>query len=122
MLTACNGPECPRCGCLDSRVIRQPRRPAWLPGVAECGYCAHRFRFAVKPEAAVEAPKVVFHRPRCPDCQSLNLRVQNTQPKDDAGRVIRYLRCDRCKARLKSIENAAGEMRIVVLTDGEGRK
>ena len=74
-----------------------------------------------KQEAAPEPPRIVYRWPQCPACQSVELRTRNTQPKDESGRVVRYLRCDRCKARLRSIENAAGEVRVVVLTDADNR-
>jgi hypothetical protein len=100
-------------------VIRQPGRTGWQPGVAECGYCAQRFPFTAKPDAVANTPKAVFHRPRCPACKSLDISPYKTLPKDDAGRVVRYLRCEMCQARLKSIENVAGEVRIALVSEGK---
>ena len=52
----------------------------------------------------------------------MELKLYKTMPKDDAGRVVRYLTCEGCKARLKSIESKSGEVRVAVMNEGEVRR
>lgn len=57
-LDRCNGPECPACGCTDTRILQRPASPEpgkaswWASGRARCNYCGNRFAFRELPGPA----------------------------------------------------------------------
>ena len=59
-LQACDGPVCPRCGCRDSKILRQPDVTGswWGGGKARCRHCglAFSFREIPKPPPPPEVP------------------------------------------------------------------
>ena len=90
-----HGPACPRCGCEDSTVIKQPDQTKsvwWGSGTAECNHCGQRYCFKPDwqpPAAERRIPAVV--------CQcGETMRVTHTR------KSVRYLRCDACGATTKA--------------------
>jgi hypothetical protein len=51
VLELCDGPECPRCGCQDSEILKPPPQAPereilwWAWGHARCRHCGHPFTF-----------------------------------------------------------------------------
>lgn len=80
-LDRCNGPECPACGCTDTRILQRPASPEpgkaswWASGRARCNYCGNRFAFRELPGPA--APPIATPTPppiTTPDPAPLSLR------------------------------------------------
>lgn len=58
----CTGPACPRCGCQDVKVLREPDASGswWGGGKARCRHCQREFTFRQVPKkTAVEPPMVL---------------------------------------------------------------
>lgn len=114
-----NGPECPRCGCRDSRPVSEARR--WGRGQRRrCAYCNHTWtphrgdwsEYPTLREAmergvapgAEDPPNgdpdrgVTYQVIRCPACRSDETRVTRTM------RPIRYHKCEACGNNFKSSE------------------
>lgn len=121
-LTRCDGPECRRCGCRQTKILAQPVSGSWFScGRAECQHCGKVFIFyelpgapngngTVPPPLEVQQPAIdsirsdpvdVHASPPpvreicCPHCQSARVRVYSS-PK-----TVRYYRCDECGGRFK---------------------
>ena len=88
-LERCTGPECPRCGCRDSVVVRSSGR--WRAPEIErrhCKNCDFEWREKkwakfepVEPsngDGEEETGAVVFHVLRCPACQSEKTKVTSS--------------------------------------------
>jgi ssDNA-binding Zn-finger/Zn-ribbon topoisomerase 1 len=61
LLTPADGPECPRCGCRDSRILVKPNPKLWFGrfGKARCGYCGHVFSIRELPDEDRARPEPV---------------------------------------------------------------
>ena len=110
-----SGPECPRCGCKDSRVERV--RARWGGKSASRRICSHCSRAWTSTEAEERdaarlepekpaGPKVepiiywVAVAPSCPYCGSERTLVTHTM------RPIRHHKCPECERSFKSSERS----------------
>ena len=112
LLSPANGPECPHCGCRDSRILAKPDSKLWFGrfGRARCGFCRQVFSFRELPEedgpieievdededppAIAEEPPTPTAAPTCPDCGS-EMRVSSTR------KTYRWYKCAACRQTLK---------------------
>lgn len=127
-LDRCQGPECPKCGCRDAKILKEPDLglgvTTWYgSGMARCRNCRATFHFkheeaepavqntamvAAAPEPIAETPDpaktgVPYVRMKCPQCKSPKLRVTSTRGS------IRWHRCSACGHKFKSFERAEAE-------------
>lgn len=111
-LDLCNGPPCPRCGCRDSKIMREPDngKSWWNAGQARCNHCGMGFTFMELPqEPAVvdEVPPAIplqiagrtIPEPTCPQCGG-ETRITSTR------KGLRYHKCTSCGATMKTAKTA----------------
>jgi transposase-like protein len=118
LLSPITGPECPRCGCQDSSVIRRGVRWGQPWSRRRCHNCGEAWACNDPPPAApgdarlaagddavpIDPPPpdpdrgVIYHVVRCPNCGSDHCKVTSTR------RPVRYHRCDDCGHTFKSVE------------------
>lgn len=107
MLTRVDGPECPRCGCTDSEIVRWQR--GWSgrrQARRRCRHCGAVFSGESEQdddeEDAVGEPAarqpVRYVTTRCPSCGSADVKVTSTR------RPIRHHKCQACGETFKSYE------------------
>lgn len=119
-LERCTGPECPRCGCQDSEIVRGGGR--WRAPEIERRHCKHCYfewrekKWAkAEPTTAAAEPSngdgehetgaVVFHVLKCPACQSEKTKITSSpKQKDPTVSRIRYHECKGCGNTFKSVE------------------
>lgn len=113
------GPECPRCGCRNSFVVKVQ---SWFGArviLRRCRHCATRFNAPAEPveEPSLDIPKGGFLpesaktvsyssalvKCRCPKCQARNPPVKSTQTAGDSAK-IRHHKCAKCGETFKSVE------------------
>ena len=102
------GPECEKCGCADTEVIREPNPDSWFAsGQAQCNHCNRMFYFKGEEKKNGEEEKkpinlqgdAVIYRPvRCPACNSKDISVTSTV------KPVRYHKCNSCHKNFKSVE------------------
>jgi transcription elongation factor Elf1 len=118
-LDRADGPACPRCGCQDSEVVREPyvretspHVKTWaekqIRGLAYCRFCGAQFQFLPEdedddtttmnyaladPMPAPPPPEPPKKPIACPECGSRQATVYSTKPKK------RYYRCHDCENR-----------------------
>jgi transcription elongation factor Elf1 len=116
-LEPADGPECPRCGCRDSKIVEAGNPAGWFArqGRARCGACGLFFavsapaaaarqpaisrEMAPAPEASGPVPHAVIYRPvRCPQCGGKKCPVKSTKGR------IRNHKCSQCGHAFKSVE------------------
>jgi predicted RNA-binding Zn-ribbon protein involved in translation (DUF1610 family) len=79
-LSACDGPACPRCGCRDCRIVREPSKTLswWGAGRARCRHCGNEFSFREVSEArqnVVSVEEPLIHLPdETPDDSAIEAR------------------------------------------------
>ena len=100
MLSKCDGPECPKCGCTDSEIVRKTTQWGMPVTIVECTHCGKRFSAPIEeePEQQDPAKRVVYRVMRCPQCNSKNTKVTSTQ------QPVRYHKCMDCGHNFSSIE------------------
>lgn len=126
-LQLADGPQCPRCGCRDSRILQMPTvdptswyARATATGRARCNHCGQVFTFrgldpkavgavmaAVDdpPAAAAPPPKDTAYPVRaCPECGSPDVRVTSSPKPKPGSPKIRYHECAACLAGFKSVD------------------
>ncbi len=122
LLTPADGPECPRCGCRDSKILAKPEPKSWFRrfGRARCGYCETVFSFKeagagdetgcdpandaigddpgqlIASEVAAIVPRSV---PVCAECR-IEMRVSSTR------KAYRWYKCPRCGSTRKVAKEA----------------
>ena len=135
MPQACTGPECPHCGCRDSRVIRRapgtgriigPQGAVVATGVswhggnkARCGHCGATFSFPdEQPEEVPAAPQQdeppanpsvsrrIVPQVKCEKCGT-RMRVTRTKNTTDRMSIIRYYKCSQCGSTSKATAPAS---------------
>jgi transposase-like protein len=94
------GPECPKCGCngVTLESAGDTRGKPWAK--FRCTHCDQVFSIgfsAVTKDTVVNG--VVYHRVKCPTCQSKNTEITRT-----ASEKIRYHKCRDCGQNFKSVE------------------
>ncbi len=119
-LDRADGPECPQCGCQESRLLAS-RQSAWVctdPRYGDlsatfetrrCTGCGARFRAKSEIEncqltienSEHDSEQAVIYRPvRCPACKSKQTKISTTRDR------IRYHKCRDCGQTFKSVEEA----------------
>ena len=104
-------PECPVCGCNDTRVLEGPREVTMgrevLPvkGLAQCCYCEHKYRFSASadnpPDSRDAVPYVCV---RCPRCRSKEVRATSSPVAHNGSPRVRWHKCWECGKNFKSVE------------------
>ena len=114
------GPECPDCGCADSRVVRTVGGFYGKRQWRECLACGRAFAAPVPKKRPEGSPHdenrdqgikgtrdqeggVVYRPVRCPKCQSTDAPVTKTE-KEDGKPTIRRHKCRNCDWAFKSVE------------------
>lgn len=97
------GPECPKCGCSDSVVIRSEVRWGKAQDRRRCQNCSSTWSAPAAEDLddqvhAKQHQAVVYHVMRCPSSSGTRVLVTHTE------RPIRYHRCQDCRHRFKSVE------------------
>jgi transposase-like protein len=118
MLNKCDGPECPYCGCNDTKKAEFLGRWGLSLTKWQCNHCGSTFtvreREADPPASSGNGhhvidetqPKlIVYPLIRCPvnqeGCGSTNTKVARTK------RPIRYHKCQDCGKSFKSVEEGS---------------
>lgn len=105
------GPDCPRCGCVDTELLQRIDRRVELADSTmwgevlerlRCNHCGHAYYYNREPEPGEEVEPVaglVIYTPiRCPDCNSKEVRTTSTR------RPVRYHKCGNCGRSFQSVE------------------
>jgi len=95
-------PDCPRCGCNDTTVVKPPdpaRDKWWGAGLAECRHCGLRYNFRGSQNghagngqpapAAPAGPQRIIPVVPCERCDT-EMRVTQTRKQ------LRYYKCPDC--------------------------
>lgn len=117
-----DGPECPDCGCPQSRVMAS--RPSqtgsaedgtlalWTVERRECANCGAQFTWQFERADEPDEPEpdrgpVLYQPVRCPRCASKRTPVRSTRGQ------IRHHLCSECGLRFKSAEVGGEERKPV---------
>lgn len=95
------GPECSRCGCEDSDLVKTQRTWHGEVEVRRCNHCGKKFTHTVEPDEEDAADEVAVYydvRCVCPSCNAENPPVTSAP-----GKGVRWHRCRRCGTRFKSV-------------------
>lgn len=93
------GPECPRCGCNDTKLIAAGGGGK-LFARFECDYCKH----VITIGGVIHRQKAVdFSRVCCPACGGRKTHVASSRSPRENNRV-RMHKCDECGHSFKSVE------------------
>lgn len=108
------GPNCPKCGCNASTVVRLSTQWGKTIEHRACDYCLHVYcapaadgpadgRAVDPPAPSLQPPAsddsgVAYPILRCPKCHSRDVRVTSTR------RPVRHHQCTACRHRFKSVE------------------
>lgn len=102
MLTKCDGPDCPHCGCRQTKVITPAKEGSWFTsGKAQCQFCGAMFGFTVSqsvaPTVEHQTP-VVEHAPVKvePQTPSIQCTCGELMKVASTRKAIRYYKCERC--------------------------
>jgi hypothetical protein len=137
LLTRCDGPECPSCGCQDVRIIKEPKASNgqvswWGSGQARCNHCRRVFSFRAVPTAQNQEPQTaeeiaseMMLTPKMPAVQlaatiqaaEVERRVVVVPKCPDCGgetkvastrKAFRWHKCVRCGKTMKTQRNVTG--------------
>jgi len=101
-----HGPECPRCGCEDSRVVHAGKRWGRERQRRQCQACGG-ILYVSPPDTKRRPPAnedtgppgtVTYTLVHCPECSSSDTYVTSTR------RPIRHHKCRACSHGFKSVE------------------
>jgi predicted RNA-binding Zn-ribbon protein involved in translation (DUF1610 family) len=111
LLTPASGPECPRCGCRDSRILQKPNPKRWYGrfGKARCGHCFLLFSIQDDDVGDVDQPsqeddfedgldiaEPAQEQPDKtklpPDCQSCGTEMKVSSTR----KAFRWYKCPEC--------------------------
>ena len=103
MLHKAAGPECPGCGCQDSRVVGRVLSGGVLCASRVCTHCGNQWSSSAsgqdhRPGLFDRAKSVIFPRLRCPWCRSKKVKTTSTQ------KPVRYHKCSDCGYPFKSVD------------------
>lgn len=120
LLERCNGPECPRCGCQDAKILQAPAPGAkswWADsGRARCQHCGIVFSFreiapveteSGRPRAESGEPNAEKGTEPIPDSRS----PIPDPPDPDRGIVYHVIRCPICNSDQVRITRVARPVR-----------
>lgn len=124
ILSRCNGPECPHCGCTDSRILEEPNPAAgrgswWGAGRAKCGYCRREFSFRELPQEAVserETQAMVEDEPMREEIPMIAVVTQLDV------KTIPVVTCSNCETQMKVTSTLKTLRKYKCATCGETAK
>lgn len=103
-------PDCPKCGCNATELLRAGQRwgRAWV--VVVCTHCDHQFSLGNRPQPASAPKGYVFRVPypklHCPNCDGTAIDSRSSpKPEDGAPRKYRYHHCRTCGCDFSSWED-----------------
>lgn len=121
-LDLCSGPNCPRCGCNQSKVLQEPsategvyvkageRRTglAWFAsGRARCGHCGTVFAFREKKAGSASLPQSTpTELPATAEARTMPVltceKCGETMKISSTRKTVRWHKCPRCGATRKT--------------------
>ncbi|MBE3132299.1 MAG: hypothetical protein IMZ55_02415 [Acidobacteria bacterium] len=101
MLQKLDGPECPRCGCADARLVRVERRWGKRSEILRCQHCGETFT-PIEPQEDPRpaTPAIGYYKVICPKCASPKFQVMSTRQIGNS--TVRFHRCEVCGTTGKS--------------------
>jgi len=96
-----DGPECSKCGCRASEVVKRFERFDRMIEVHVCDYCDHRWYHTpsdIEQEEIEPSNSVPYERTHCRECGSTNTIIRSTQ------KPFRYHLCRNCGKTFTSEE------------------
>ncbi len=115
-LDRCQGPECPKCGCCDAEILKEPDPglgvTTWYgSGMARCKHCRATFHFKPDDEPAASTDSA------WPDPASQESGVRSQEPAEstaESGEIaVPYvrMRCPLCKSPKLRVTSTRGPIR-----------
>ena len=104
MFVAADDPECPACGCRQSKLVCRLTRWGIAYTQRRCAHCGKVF---TAPDS-VENLTIRYNkvRCRCPRCGAVNPPVTSKKGRLGGGKsIFRQHRCEQCGATFQSVQN-----------------